>query len=433
MKSKGEKNSNKRERKGLKRLMSGLMKVMIWSVIALVIFALIKESRKSRDEIQIESVKINIADSTRFGNLVNTTMVNKVLANNKIKTVGEPAAKVPLSLIERVVGGNGFVEKVCAYTNYSGELHIEITQRQATARILLNGYNCYVSSSGYLFSAPPLTALYTPVVTGTYRPIFPANYVGSVDEYTAKKIEELELEIEKIEREKYPILHRERENNEERRELRRRFINKSTFESREAFDARVAALREKNRLDRERLAYRQRKIDEDLSDIKRRQNVLRERQKKLQKSCDDIHNLITFVEMIEADDFWRSEIVQIMLSNGNDGQMVISMSVRSGNFNIRMGTLLGRGDYLQKPQGEESESGSAVAIRTLLPNSTTTKRMREEAAQKERKRQEALVKESIERKLTRLRSFYDAALPRVGWDRYKEINIEFENQVVCKK
>ncbi len=41
--------------------------------------------------------------------------------------------------------------------------------------------------------------------------------------------------------------------------------------------------------------------------------------------------------------------------------------------------------------------------------------------------------ENMDFKLRALRSFYEEALPRLGWDRYRSINLEFENQIVCTK
>ncbi len=41
--------------------------------------------------------------------------------------------------------------------------------------------------------------------------------------------------------------------------------------------------------------------------------------------------------------------------------------------------------------------------------------------------------ENMEFKLRVLQSFYEEALPRLGWDRYRCISIEFENQIVCTK
>ncbi len=36
-------------------------------------------------------------------------------------------------------------------------------------------------------------------------------------------------------------------------------------------------------------------------------------------------------------------------------------------------------------------------------------------------------------KLKNIKTFYKEALPRIGWEKYKSINVKFENQVVCVK
>ena len=35
--------------------------------------------------------------------------------------------------------------------------------------------------------------------------------------------------------------------------------------------------------------------------------------------------------------------------------------------------------------------------------------------------------------LKRLRQFYAKALNVIGWNKYKRINVEFSNQIVCKR
>ncbi len=39
----------------------------------------------------------------------------------------------------------------------------------------------------------------------------------------------------------------------------------------------------------------------------------------------------------------------------------------------------------------------------------------------------------IEEKMDILRSFYEDALPKLGWNRYEKISLEFDNQIVCTK
>lgn len=39
----------------------------------------------------------------------------------------------------------------------------------------------------------------------------------------------------------------------------------------------------------------------------------------------------------------------------------------------------------------------------------------------------------IAQKLQRTRQFYQYGLSRIGWDKYEYINVEFDNQIICKK
>ena len=41
--------------------------------------------------------------------------------------------------------------------------------------------------------------------------------------------------------------------------------------------------------------------------------------------------------------------------------------------------------------------------------------------------------ESLEKKMRNLRAFYKRAMPKVGWDAYKTINIKYSNQIICEK
>ena len=39
----------------------------------------------------------------------------------------------------------------------------------------------------------------------------------------------------------------------------------------------------------------------------------------------------------------------------------------------------------------------------------------------------------VEKKLLRLEKFYKYGLSQVGWNKYSYINLEFDNQIICKK
>lgn len=54
----------------------------------------------------------------------------------------------------------------------------------------------------------------------------------------------------------------------------------------------------------------------------------------------------------------------------------------------------------------------------------------ETSDKKERRKR---VTDYVEKKMTRLEKFYKYGLSQVGWNKYSYINIEFDNQIICKK
>ena len=46
---------------------------------------------------------------------------------------------------------------------------------------------------------------------------------------------------------------------------------------------------------------------------------------------------------------------------------------------------------------------------------------------------DAEIKEFVSRKLERVDKFYRYGLSVAGWDSYSYINVEFDNQIICKR
>ena len=101
-----------------------------------------------------------------------------------------------------------------------------------------------MTREGYVFAAPRASSLYVPVVTGSYRPPFPADYTGNVREYIDRRKREIDERIAELERSKYPVYRREQANDRDYREFRRKRIKRRWWkgESAEAFDKRVEEL-----------------------------------------------------------------------------------------------------------------------------------------------------------------------------------------------
>ncbi|MCU0408311.1 MAG: hypothetical protein MUD02_05115 [Bacteroidales bacterium] len=89
-----------------------------------------------------------------------------------------------------------------------------------------------------------------------------------------------------------------------------------------------------------------------------------------------LRDVFTLVKYIEDDSFWSAQIDQIHV----DGNSEINLIPRVGNHLVHLGTI-----------------------------------------------------ENVEGKLNNLSAFYEKVLPEVGWNKYKVINLEYKDQIVCKK
>ena len=87
----------------------------------------------------------------------------------------------------------------------------------------------------------------------------------------------------------------------------------------------------------------------------------------------DVYDIVNYVN---NDKFWSAQIDQIYVT----GQKKIELVPRMGNHVVKIGTS-----------------------------------------------------ENFEKKMHNLELFYSQVMPNVGWDKYSEINLEYEGQVVCKR
>ena len=355
---------------------------LLWSAVAAYILYAGTTAQRLRAARTVCKVEIEVVDSSSMGYLVSGRMVRGWIAQSGIKTKGTAVDKVPLTQIEEMIARNGFVERVDAYVSYDGVLHVDISQRRPLVRLLVNGVDSYVTAEGYVFAAPRASSLYVPVVTGSYRPPFPAAYEGPVRAHIDIESAKVDKRIAELEREKYPLYRRELQNDRNLSALRRMRVKKQWWrlESSAEFDKRVGELRRHKVEMRRKYRYEARMIQQGIDRIARQQEAERKKKKKLEKSYEDFMKLLTFVEFVEEDDFWRSEVVQIAARTTPSGALEVELVPRSGRHTILFGRI-----------------------------------------------------EQVERKFDKLLRFYRNGLQNIGWDAYRTIDIRYKDQVVCKK
>ena len=361
---------------------------LLWAIVGGYIFYFHSRARHHRTTTLVHSIEVNILDSLRDAMLVSSEAVMKWIERSGVPTIGVPIAEVDLVAIEQSIRQNGFIERASAYVTYTGELHVEVSQRQPLMRLMVNGYDCYISEQGHIFPAPHSASVYVPVVTGSYTPPVPASYIGSVKEYIDEKIAASQAQADTLQYEKVPLFEFSKKLSDSVRSVRRMQVDrkgwlggfKGPFEDYDEYDARVEAKREEKARLRRNLRYLDRENNKRIDAVSRRQQAEVEKQKKLLKRYEDFLKLINFVKYIEEDSFWRAEIVQIVASTMSSGDLRIDLIPRTGNYTVRFGRV-----------------------------------------------------EDVEAKLDKLFAFYQNGLSNIGWDTFRTISVEYHGQVVCTK
>lgn len=314
-----------------RRLGFVLKVVTIWGAItAYVVYSAVLAHRH-RQEQSVERVAIDVVDSTSSGQLITSQRVKEMLLDKGIATINTNVDRVDTHAIKELICNECFVDDVDIYASYSGTLHIRISQRTPILRLLVDGYNCYITENGYLFQFPAHAALYVPVVTGDYKPLFPRNFEGEMREVIDSIRKECAEEIAAIGKKSNEII-----------------VKRNDWQSyRKAVRDSVASRKERQRY------YDN--IDGHIRDYNRtleataveRDAVLKRLEQK-EREHNDFLNLIDLVAKLQSDKFWRAEIVQIVATRGRNRELSLTFIPRSGNHRIHFGWIENVDDKLYR-------------------------------------------------------------------------------------
>lgn len=362
----------------LKRVGKYMGYVALWLVLWLIISWAKSGLERHRTEQEVTAFDIRVkaaGDVVMLGD----DSIEEWVAEHDVNPLGRSLAEVDLGALEHAVGMYHAVGSVNAYVTYDGRVSLDVEQRTPRARLRLDGYDMYVMADGYIFPAEDVHPVYVPVITGDYRPIFTSHYVGYVGELVSDSIASLEHRIASLEQQKIPHHNLRQRCNEELRKTVNRSVRRGLFMSGYEYDRRCEELKLVKEQARRDNIEENKRIDAEIAALTAQQQDERRQQKKLEKIADDFRKLTNFVEIVSNDAFWRSEIVQIVLSEGYDGAMQLGVVPRSGGFLIDFG-------YMDR----------------------------------------------LEEKLRDLALFYEQGLRNMGWTKYSHISLRYADQIVCK-
>jgi hypothetical protein len=224
------------------------------------------------------------------------------------------------------------VDDVDIYASYSGTLHIRISQRTPLMRLLVDGYDCYITADGYLFRSPQHAALYVPVVSGNYRPQFDPNFEGELSAVLAKIRADVADTLQGVAAERERVAKRQSYWQSRRKAVR---------------DSTITDKSERERLNNY-IAGHLRDCNRDFERIAAKRDAINKRLATREAHYKDFISLISFVERLQRDKFLRAEVVQIVATTTSNGALSLTLIPRSGDHRIEFGWIENVEDKLHR-------------------------------------------------------------------------------------
>lgn len=344
------------------------------AVLAYILFAS-HLAQTHRAEQKVEKIIVSMPDSAETRRFASSEQMRKHLQRSSLKIEKQLVDSVDAVKISEYISRNGFVRDADVYVTYSGEVHIDIRQHQPVTRLMCGGLNSYITEEGELFRSPKGAAYYTSVVTGCYTPRFPRNYEGDAIGYYDELIEKENDKLGKLGGEFALLKRKQGECNKTKSKLKKD-SRKPKWRSQDKHNRLMVSIsKEMKECDAEILALKGKR-----EQLKKRQQLIEQRKRKLYERRGDFSQLIDFVAEVGGDSFWSAEVVQFVADTTSTGEISMRLVPRSGNFIIEFGTLA-----------------------------------------------------NYEEKLEKLRKFYDKGLSHIGWEHYRVVDVRYDKQVICTK
>ena len=351
---------------------------VMWLVVIVVVLWADSSAEEHRAKQKITSFEIVLSGGGDHI-FVDRELIEVWLEEQDLHPAGRVMADVDLARVEEALMSHSAISGANAYMTYSGDMVLNIALRSVVGRLRLEGYDMYIASDGSLLPPDAGYLLSVPVVTGSYKPLFDGDYEGDHVHSADGYLSVIEGHFLDIDSRKEALLKRREESDAQLRNIEKQGVKRTMFMSAYEYRGRVASLKERKSEARKRHAERDRAIELEIRALEAERLQVSLEEQRIRNMVDDFARVVAFVAMVDGDDFWRAEVVQIELSGGGDSPMQVAIVPRSGGFIVDLGTT-----------------------------------------------------DNLEGKLAQLREFYDKTLSNIGWDKYKHISLRYNGQVVCK-
>lgn len=349
-------------------------------IVAIVVVVVYLEhlSAKHYATQPVESLTVSLTGGGK-NPLADVESIERWITDNGLYPDNTMLDKFNVGDVERVVQSHNAVASANAYVGYSGDAVVDVELRTPIARLRTDGYDLYITEDGFILPTVDDRSAAVLVITGSYKPLFRPNYTGYAAAVARDSIASLERYINSLEDAKLPYYKRLNSIDRDLRDVVTESVRKGIFTSEHDYRILVKDLEARKAEARELHAKQKREIEAAIANLANEQQRARFMQRDVQTAGKDFAALLNMLRSVDDNNFWKAEIVQLMVKGGQTKPMELSFVPRSGNFVVDL--------------------GSATDLDTKLSN---------------------------------LYRFYHKGLDRMGWDKYKSISLRYDGQVVCR-
>lgn len=115
---------------------------------------------------QKEIAEIDILFEEGLHDFLTHDMVNKLLIQNQLHVKNQAKSIIDLYQLEKAVLANPFVEKASVFLSIQNVLNVQVKQREAIARVLLENGGYYIDKQGEKFPVSDNYSARVPVISG---------------------------------------------------------------------------------------------------------------------------------------------------------------------------------------------------------------------------------------------------------------------------
>ena len=144
--------------------MRKLKNIFSWSLLSIYIIAILGFISEKHSNVMCNRISVNILDSTKSRFINGDDIRNLILSSND-QILGQSIKKINTEKIESALLKNGVIKTSEVFVTETGELHVEITQREPVVRIInKNNVSYYLDKEGTII---PFSKKYTSLVLVT--------------------------------------------------------------------------------------------------------------------------------------------------------------------------------------------------------------------------------------------------------------------------